>query len=110
MASDLNLEAVIGFEGNIKNGLCYVKRDSIDYLVYALGSTIVVKNINANTQSFCQGHSNKVSCITVSNDGSMIASGQQNYTGFKADVIIWSLDAVIANANTPDRSGELMHI
>ena len=73
MASDLNLEAVIGFEGNIKNGLCYVKRDSIDYLVYALGSTIVVKNINANTQSFCQGHSNKVSCITVSNDGSMIA-------------------------------------
>jgi len=109
MASDLNLEAVIGFEGSIKNGLRYVNRNGTDYLIYALGSTVVVKNINENTQSFCQGHSNKVSCIAVSNDGSLIASGQTNYTGFKADVIVWSLDAVIANANTPDRSGELVH-
>ena len=103
---ELNLSAVIGFEGSIPNGLIQTTRNGRDYIVYALGSTVVVRDIEANTQCFMAGHTHKVSCLAVSPDGSKIASGQTNYPGFKAPVIIWDLDAVVANHNTGDRHGE----
>jgi WD40 repeat protein len=35
------------------------------------------------------GHTRPVSCIKVSSDGAYIASGQSNFVGVKADVIVW---------------------
>jgi len=111
MTSNLNLEAVIGFEGKIKDGMKYIWREDGEYLIYALGSTVVVKNIADNTQSFMQGHTNEVSCIAVSNDGKYAASGQENkgQPGMDAVALIWDLDAVIANANTDNTEGEKKH-
>jgi len=98
MSESLNLEAVIGFEGKVTDGMQYVSRDDGEYLIYAMGSTVVVKNIADNTQSFMQGHSNEVCCLAVSNDGKKVVSGQNNLKqrGSTADAIIWDLDAVIA--------------
>ena len=70
----LELQAVVGFGGKVPNGLlCHP--DGV-HLIYPLGSTIVVKNTVLGTQTFLQGHSNMVSCMELSRDGTKLASGQ----------------------------------
>jgi len=86
----LELEATIGFEGRIPSGL-KVHPDR-QHLVYALGCTVVVEDIQSGKQDFLTGHSNDVTCIAISKSGRYIASGQLTYMGFKADVIIWDYE------------------
>lgn len=86
----LQLESVIGFNGHVISGL-RVHPDK-NHLIYPLGWTLIVKRITDGKQEFLHGHSHNVSCITVSRDGQHIASGQANYMGFKADVIIWDFE------------------
>ena len=70
----LELESVVGFGGKVPNGLlCHP--DGV-HLIYPLGSTIVVKNTVMGTQTFLKGHSNMVSCMKLSRDGTKLASGQ----------------------------------
>ncbi|XP_028829346.1 cilia- and flagella-associated protein 52 isoform X2 [Denticeps clupeoides] len=77
---NLELEAVIGFNGGVSSGLrVHPDRES---LIYPLGCTVIVKNIKSGQQMFMHGHTNNVSCVTVSRTGHYIASGQ-------ADIIIW---------------------
>uniref|UniRef100_A0A8C4GF86 Cilia- and flagella-associated protein 52 n=1 Tax=Dicentrarchus labrax TaxID=13489 RepID=A0A8C4GF86_DICLA len=83
----LELESVIGFNGRVFSGL-RVHPDR-EHLIYPLGCTVILKRIKDGKQEFLQGHTNNVSCIAVSKHGSYIASGQVNYMGFKATVIIW---------------------
>ncbi|XP_030639152.1 cilia- and flagella-associated protein 52 [Chanos chanos] len=83
----LELEAVIGFNGHVFSGL-RVHPDR-EYLIYPLGCTVILKSLKNGKQAFLHGHTNNVSCITVSKSGRYIASGQVTYMGFKADVIIW---------------------
>ena len=82
MAAKLNLNAVIGFAGTVKNGL--VLHNDDQRLIFALGSTIVVKTLLKQEQFFLQcGDSNaKVSCIAISNDCKLLATGQQTHPGF----------------------------
>ncbi|XP_069023944.1 cilia- and flagella-associated protein 52 [Embiotoca jacksoni] len=83
----LELEAVIGFNGHVFSGL-RVHPDG-EYLIYPLGCTIILKRIKDGEQEFLHGHTNNVSCVSVSKSGLYIASGQVNFMGFKALVIIW---------------------
>ena len=61
-------------------------------MVYSLGSIVVVKNISANCQAFLQGHTGDVTCLAVSHDGTMLATGQQSEEGARADVLVWDLE------------------
>ena len=36
-----------------------------------------------------------MTCLALSNCGRWLASGQQTYLGFKADIITWDLDQAI---------------
>ncbi|KAM9363502.1 cilia- and flagella-associated protein 52 [Symphorus nematophorus] len=83
----LEPEAVIGFNGHVISGL-RVHPDR-EHLIYPLGCTVILKRIKDGKQEFLRGHTNNVSCISVSKGGSYIASGQVNFMGFKASVIIW---------------------
>lgn len=83
----LQLETTIGFAGNVPGGLL-VHPDN-NHLIYPLGNTIVIKNLDTNSQSFLSGHTDNVSCVTVSKSGKYVASGQSTHMGFKADVIVW---------------------
>ncbi|XP_075898976.1 cilia- and flagella-associated protein 52 [Nelusetta ayraudi] len=83
----LELETVWGFNGHVPSGL-RVHPDK-EHLIYPLGSTIILKRIKDGKQDFLHGHTNNVSCVSVSKSGSYIASGQVNFMGFKAVVIIW---------------------
>lgn len=68
------------------------------HLIYALGDTVIIENIEENRKTkslndsqkvYLRGHTDKVTCIAVSNTGKYIASGQQTHMGFKADIIVW---------------------
>uniref|UniRef100_A0A7S1TXU3 Cilia- and flagella-associated protein 52 n=1 Tax=Phaeomonas parva TaxID=124430 RepID=A0A7S1TXU3_9STRA len=86
---DLELEAVIGFGGEVLGGLCYSPCG--DYLIYPLGSNVVVKSNRTGRQVSLTGHSLDVSTLAVSRDGTMIATGQKQHLGVKADIIVWDL-------------------
>ena len=61
-------------------------------LLFVVGSIVVVKNISANCQAFLQGHTGDVTCLAVSHDGTMLATGQQSEEGARADVLVWDLE------------------
>jgi WD40 repeat protein len=87
MEQELELSAVIGFKGDVPSGL--ILHPDQEHLIFALGCTVVVRNLLQRTQAFLQGHDNQVNCITVSNSGRLMASGQKTFMGFPADVIVW---------------------
>ena len=66
----------------------------LQYVVYPLGHNVVVKNISANCQAFLQGHNGDVTCLAVSHDGTMLATGQQSEEGARADVLVWDLEVM----------------
>lgn len=89
-AQDLKIKAVLGFNGKIPSSLVYTPCGK--YILYPLGSFVVIKNVKTGKEAFLDSHTNEVSCIAVSSNGSRLASGQINYHGVKADVIVWDLD------------------
>uniref|UniRef100_A0A8C7SQR1 Cilia- and flagella-associated protein 52 n=1 Tax=Oncorhynchus mykiss TaxID=8022 RepID=A0A8C7SQR1_ONCMY len=86
----LELEAVIGFNGHVFSGL-RVHPDR-EHFIYPLGCTVILKSLKDGKQEFLHGHTNNVSCVTVSKSGRYIASGQVTFMGFKADLIIWDYE------------------
>ena len=71
------------------------------HLIYALGDTVIIENLEEKKNSkglgdsqkvYLRGHTDNVTCIAVSNTGRYIASGQQTHMGFKADIIVWDYE------------------
>jgi len=106
-AVDLNISGVIGFSGSVTNGLCYTPCGG--YVVYPLGSVIVIKNTASGAQTYLEGHSSDVSCLTVSKDGRSLASGQRNPNVTPAHVLIWDLDVAKRNCDTKGKEQTLVH-
>ncbi len=55
------------------------------HLIFPLGSTVVVKNIVANTLRFLQDDSHEaaaISCMALSPSGKYLAAGQLTHIGF----------------------------
>lgn len=92
MEKELDLSAVIGFNGKVVDGL--ILHPDNEHLIFPLGTTLVVRHIISRTQQFLRGHDNNISVITVSQSGKYVASGQQTHMGFQADVIIWDFDSM----------------
>ncbi|XP_029872159.1 cilia- and flagella-associated protein 52 [Aquila chrysaetos chrysaetos] len=84
---ELELRAAIGFNGHIPCGLiCHPDKE---HILYPLGCTVVIQELDSKKQTFLHGHTNNVSCIVVSRNGMYVASGQVTFMGFKADIILW---------------------
>ena len=93
MQKELEISAVIGYKGiyfqkvnliqigNVHNGL--ILHPDNEHIIFPLGSTIILRNIIARTQSFLRGHDNQISFVTVSPSGKYIASGQKTHMGFQ---------------------------
>jgi WD40 repeat protein len=88
----LELQGVIGYNGQLPGSLILHPGD--EHIIYALGSTLVVKHLTDNTQTFLQkdGHDSKVSCMALSSTGKYLATGQETHMGFPAKIIIWNLE------------------
>ena len=87
---DVELVSALGFSGNVKEAL--IVHPNGEDIIYPLGSTIVIKNVKSGKQNFLQGHSDKVTCLALSADGTKLASGQKTHTGFKAPVFVWDFE------------------
>lgn len=88
---ELELVSTIGFNGTVPHGL--LMHPDGEHLIYPLGCTVVIENLKTHEQRFLSGHTNDVSCLTVSKSGRFVASGQITHMGFKADVIVWDYEA-----------------
>jgi len=106
-AIDLKISGVIGFSGEVANGLTYSPCGN--YVLYPLGSAIIVKNAKTNAQTFLMGHSSDVACLSVSKDGRMLASGQKNVNITPAHVLVWDLEAAKANCDSGGKEECLVH-
>lgn len=60
--------------GSIPGGL--VSHPDGHHIIYPLGCTVIVEDVQKRTQSFLSGHSDNVSCLACSPSGSFLASGQ----------------------------------
>ncbi|KAJ8919844.1 hypothetical protein NQ315_006373 [Exocentrus adspersus] len=87
---ELNIKGIIGFDGSILNGL--LVHPNGKHIVYPLGNKVVIQNWATKKQQFLTGHTNIISSIAVSASGKYLASGQINYIGFKARVVIWDFE------------------
>ncbi|GAB0197835.1 cilia- and flagella-associated protein 52 [Grus japonensis] len=84
---ELELRAAIGFNGHIPCGLiCHPDKE---HVLYPLGCTVVIQELDSKKQTFLHGHTNNVSCLVVSRNGVYVASGQVTFMGFKAEIILW---------------------
>ncbi len=73
MEKELEIQAVIGFRGDVKSGL--LLHPDNEHLIFSLGSTIVVRHVLSRSQDFLRGHDNDITVIKVSHSGRYIASG-----------------------------------
>eukprot|EP01006_Ploeotia_vitrea_P009672 TRINITY_DN23627_c0_g1_i1.p1 TRINITY_DN23627_c0_g1~~TRINITY_DN23627_c0_g1_i1.p1 ORF type:complete len:632 (-),score=45.74 TRINITY_DN23627_c0_g1_i1:83-1978(-) len=84
----LELQSVIGFGGQV-TGALHIHPDG-ENLIYPLGSCLIIRNIgNPRADKFLLGHTDRVSCVTVSKSGKYVASGQITHMGFQADICVF---------------------
>jgi WD40 repeat protein len=104
--SNLKIKSLIGFSGKIllvynrahSSSLIYINISGKvygalnytpcgKYIIYPLGSFVVFKDLRSGRESFLDGHTYEVSCISISKDGERLASGQSNISGVKVAMI-----------------------
>ncbi|EGR29901.1 WD40 repeat protein [Ichthyophthirius multifiliis] len=85
----LQLHYAIGFSGKMSRSV-HFHPNSKEYICIS-GNQLIITNLNPTStpQHFLKGHDNQITCVTISNNGKYIASGQQ---GDNSDVIIWDYD------------------
>jgi hypothetical protein len=69
------------FIGKVVNSVHYTNCGR--YVVYPLGTFVVVKNLKTDKESFLDGHSHDVTVVKVSKDGTKVGSGQSSFPGVK---------------------------
>ena len=90
---ELELEGVIGFSGVQRHALLLHPNDA--HIIYPLGATVVIRNVHDNKdQTFLQGHTDRVTCITMSKDGKLLASGQITHMGYLAQIMVWDISQI----------------
>lgn len=67
--------------GKVNQGL--LKHPDGKHVLYPLGSTVVIKNLETGEQSFLKGHTNFITCLSVSPSGKFVASGQCTHMGYQ---------------------------
>ncbi|XP_054635818.1 cilia- and flagella-associated protein 52 isoform X3 [Dunckerocampus dactyliophorus] len=83
----LELATLSGYNGQVRFGMRL--HPDKEHLIYPLGCTIVLTRIKDDMRHFLHGHTGDVACISMSKSGIYIASGEINFQGFDAEIIVW---------------------
>ena len=82
----IQLEHGMGYNGLTKNSLI-LHPNLVDY-IYIAGGVIVIAEMNdPNKQKLLRGHDDVVTCISLSHNGELLASGQR---GKNSDIFVWN--------------------
>lgn len=90
MQKELDITAVIGFSGNVFDGL--LLHPDNEHIIYPLGTTVVVRHILSRSQTFLRGHNHNISSIKISKDGKYLASAEHSFPGQVAEVLLWDFE------------------
>jgi len=97
------------FSGSVPNGLQYTPCGK--YIVYPLGSVVVVRSISKGNHAFLHAPSDtEVSCLAVSKDGRFLASGHKTKSTTKAEAVIWDLKKAIKDCDEKNTSSQRCQI
>ncbi|NWX46260.1 CFA52 protein, partial [Steatornis caripensis] len=97
--------ALLSLAGHVPRGLiCHPDKK---HILYPLGCTVVIQDLETKKQTLLHGHTNNVSCVVVSRDGVYVASGQVTFMGFKADIILWDFQTKELLARLPLHKGKI---
>lgn len=81
----MELEHAIGCNVGFRNA-CHFHPDRT-HVVYPSGGQVVASSMSdTHDQRFFNGHDDFVTCLAVSHNGNLLASGQQ---GANADLVLW---------------------
>lgn len=84
----IELDHAIGYTGEILNSILLHPMQQ-DYIAIS-GANIIIGDISdPHKQRFLKGHDDQVTCIAISHNGKLLASGQR---GDNSDVLVWSYD------------------
>ena len=87
MSVSLEFDHSIG-NNAVPNCLCY--HPNKENYIYGSGWSVGIGSLtDIHSQEFLRQHDDAVTCIALSNSGSLIASGQK---GHNADIVVWSFD------------------
>ena len=63
---------------------------SLKEFILVAASSIVVRDLqDPHNQHFLTAHDDQITCLTISNNGALLASGQR---GENSDVVIWDFN------------------
>ena len=87
--SSFKLEHGMGYNGLLPNSLL-LHPNLVEY-VYIAGGVIIIAEMNdPNKQKLLRGHDDVVTCIALSHNGKLLASGQR---GENSDIFVWDYDS-----------------
>lgn len=84
----LKMKRIVGFGGSNYSQLLWTADSKT--VVYPCQSTIVVMDVVSQKQRLFIGHTDKVSCLSITSDSALLASGQ---TGPNSEVCIWKFES-----------------
>jgi len=82
---NMELEHCMGYNGSISNSLI-LHSNLVEYIYIAGGVVIIAEMNDPNKQKLLRGHDDEVTCIALSNNGRLLASGQK---GENSDIYVW---------------------
>jgi len=84
----IELDHAIGYSGEILNSIL-LHPGQKDYISISGANVIIGDIADPHKQRFLKGHDDQVTCVAVSHNGKLLASGQK---GDNADILVWSFD------------------
>lgn len=81
----LQLEHGMGYNGQAPNSLI-LHPNLVDYIYIAGGVVVIAEMNDPNKQKLLRGHDDVVTCIALSHNGELLASGQR---GDNSDIFVW---------------------
>ncbi|UJR26857.1 hypothetical protein I4U23_008168 [Adineta vaga] len=70
----MKLHSIIGYNGNGRENLVWYPHTG--FFAYTVGCNIIAEDLNSNQQTILTGHTEEISTMTLSNDGTILASAQ----------------------------------
>ncbi|XP_052262541.1 WD repeat-containing protein 90-like isoform X2 [Dreissena polymorpha] len=89
----VRLKSVIGYNGNARNNMVW--HPDTGLFVYTSGNTIILEDLNTNSQKHLAGHVEEISSVALQNDCQVLASASGSFDMSGSQICIWDLPSLV---------------